>query len=141
MADDHDEVGYGKPPVAHRFPPGKSGNPRGRPRGARGLKAELRAELGEWVTITQDGKSTRIRKRRLVIKALAAKAAKGNVAAADKLLSMVIQAEGIEDQRPTRKTLSDTDQLILARMLDFGPDLATGTDPVTALDAAHHNPD
>jgi len=29
------EVGYGKPPVASRFEPGHSGNPRGRPKGAR----------------------------------------------------------------------------------------------------------
>lgn len=30
MSDDY-EVGYGKPPKAHRFPKGQSGNPRGRP--------------------------------------------------------------------------------------------------------------
>ena len=29
------EVGYGKPPKAHRFKPGRSGNPRGRPKGSR----------------------------------------------------------------------------------------------------------
>ena len=29
------EVGYGKPPQATRFQPGKSGNPKGRPKGSR----------------------------------------------------------------------------------------------------------
>jgi hypothetical protein len=109
--------GYGKPPRAHQFKPGQSGNPRGRPKGAKGLKAELRAELDEFVTITVEGKSRRIRKRRLVIKALAAKAAKGHVAAADKLLSLVIQAEGFEDERPARKPLTETDNLILRQFL------------------------
>ncbi len=111
------DVGYGKPPRPHQFQPGQSGNPRGRPKGAKGLKAELTAELDEFVTITEHGKSKRIRKRRLVIKALAQKAALGNVAAADKLLTLVIQTEGFEDQRAAIRSLSETDNLILARML------------------------
>lgn len=132
MADDNDddEVGYGKPPKHGQFKPGKSGNPRGRPRGALGLKAELKAELDEFVTITIDGKPKRIRKRRLVIKALAAKAAKGNVAAADKLLSLVIQAEGFEDERPVQKALTDTDNLILSQFLGDGEEVQNPeTDP------------
>lgn len=114
-------VGYGKPPRKNQFQPGQSGNPRGRPRGAKGLKAELREELNEWVTITVEGKPRRIRKRRLIIKALAAQAAKGNVAAADKLLSLVIQAEGFEDERTTAKQLSETDLLMLNRFLGNEP--------------------
>lgn len=110
-------VGYGKPPRKNQFQPGQSGNPRGRPKGAKGLKAELRDELNEWVTITSEGKPRRIRKRRLIIKALAAQAAKGNVAAADKLLSLVIQAEGFEDERAVARPLSDTDRLMLDRLL------------------------
>ncbi|WP_420419738.1 DUF5681 domain-containing protein [Pacificispira sp.] len=31
MSDKHYEVGWGKPPKQHRFQPGQSGNPRGRP--------------------------------------------------------------------------------------------------------------
>ena len=37
------EVGYGKPPAHTRFQPGQSGNPAGRPRGAKGLKNRLPA--------------------------------------------------------------------------------------------------
>jgi Family of unknown function (DUF5681) len=122
---DRYDVGYGKPPKATQFQPGQSGNKRGRPKGAKGLRAELKEELDEYVTITSDGKSRRIRKRRLVIKALAAQAAKGNVSAADKLLALVIQAEGFEDQRPAAKPLTETDLLILRRMLAFGNDSDT----------------
>ena len=31
----NDEVGYRRPPKASQFPPGRSGNPKGRPKGAR----------------------------------------------------------------------------------------------------------
>lgn len=126
--------GYANPPRHSQFKPGQSGNPRGRPRGAKGLRAELKDELNEFVTVTTDGKPKRIRKRRLIIKALAAKAAKGNVAAADKLLSLVIQAEGFEDQRQGRKLLSDSDMLILDRFLGTGD--STLIENANEIDAA-----
>lgn len=115
------EVGYGKPPVHSRFRPGRSGNPGGRPRGARGLGADLIAELAERVTISQDGKAKRLSKRRVILKALTAKAAKGDVRAADKLLSMIIQMQGFEDQRDTRTRLSDSDRQILDLLLGEEP--------------------
>jgi hypothetical protein len=41
------EVGYGKPPRDTRFPKGQSGNPRGRPSGAKNLKTLLSEALNE----------------------------------------------------------------------------------------------
>ncbi len=41
------EVGYGKPPAEHRFQPGKSGNPGGRPKGAKGRRATVKRVLME----------------------------------------------------------------------------------------------
>ncbi len=38
------DVGYGRPPEETRFKPGRSGNPRGRPRGARNKKPALNEE-------------------------------------------------------------------------------------------------
>ena len=43
------EVGYGKPPEHTRFQPGRSGNPRGRPKGTKNLKTDLVEELGAWL--------------------------------------------------------------------------------------------
>lgn len=38
------EVGYAKPPVETRFKPGQSGNPNGRPKGAKNRQRDLRGE-------------------------------------------------------------------------------------------------
>lgn len=137
--DDPQKVGYGNPPIPTRFRPGESGNPRGRPKGAKGLRAELKAELDEFVTVEANGKTKRIRKRRLIIKALAAKAAKGDVRAADKLLALVIQAEGFEDRRPDKQKLSDHDLQIIEHLMQGE---ATGTEKAAEPDASDdRNPD
>lgn len=115
------EVGYGKPPHHSRFKPGKSGNPKGRPRGSLGLRSELRSELNQLVTIVENGKSRRLPKRRIVIKSLVAKAAKGDVRAAERLLQLIIQADGFEDPRQDHNRLSDIDRQILDRLLGQSP--------------------
>jgi hypothetical protein len=51
------EIGYGRPPKAHQFEPGKSGNPGGRrKRAIQGLPSAIRAELEKpMVYMTKDG--------------------------------------------------------------------------------------
>lgn len=39
--DDEDGVGYGRPPKHARFKPGQSGNPKGRPKGAKGIRTQF----------------------------------------------------------------------------------------------------
>ena len=55
------DVGYGKPPEATRFKPGQSGNPKGRPRNAKGRKAITRRVLLEEHRVAPPG-SRRIRR-------------------------------------------------------------------------------
>ena len=53
-------VGYGRPPKATQFAPGKSGNPRGRPKGSRSVAATLIDVLSRKVTLTEHGKTRRV---------------------------------------------------------------------------------
>jgi Family of unknown function (DUF5681) len=54
------DVGYGRPPKATQFVPGKSGNPKGRPKGSRSVGAILQDILRQEIAVTENGKTRRI---------------------------------------------------------------------------------
>jgi hypothetical protein len=54
-----ERVGPGQPARDTRFKPGKSGNPRGRPKGAKSLAEEVRRQMRKTAVVTIDGKSAR----------------------------------------------------------------------------------
>src|SRR5215469_3861121 len=61
------EVGYGKPPRHSRFVRGRSGNPRGRPRGAKSFNTLLSEKLNEPVTVAENGGRRKITKREAIV--------------------------------------------------------------------------
>ena len=98
MASDDYEVGYGKPPRHSRFQPGKSGNPKGRRKGSRGLKTDLHAELSASHTIQINGRPIRGSRQQLMVKTLATRAASGDLKAQALLIPLILQVFGIEDR-------------------------------------------
>src|SRR5205807_5264516 len=61
------DVGYGKAPRHSRFTKGRSGNPRGRPAGAKNLKTLLSEALNEPVIVTENGGRRKVTKREAII--------------------------------------------------------------------------
>jgi hypothetical protein len=115
--DPDNKVGYGKPPLHTRFKPGRSGNPKGRPKNARGLKTDLRAELVSKMKIRMNGEDVSGTKQQLMLRTLTTRAASGDVSATRILIDLVMQVFGPEDHTTGPKRLSTLDQQILDQLL------------------------
>lgn len=87
MANDY-PVGYRKPPKGSRFTKGKSGNPNGRPKGAKNLGTYLSEELDEVITVREGGTVVKMTKGRALIKTLLARGLKGDARAAREIIVM-----------------------------------------------------
>jgi hypothetical protein len=120
--DDEDQtspkVGYKLPPVATRFKPGQSGNPRGRPKGRRNLKHDLQEELSERITIREGDRQVRITKQRAMVKSTVTKAIKGDTRAQAKAFELLLRAFGIDDEVHAETILGTEDEAILQSFLD-----------------------
>ena len=124
MTDDY-EVGYGKPPKGAQFEKGRSGNPKGRPKGTKNLKTDFMEELREMVPVTERGRQLSVSKQRLVLKSLFAKAAKGDVRAIQLIISTVERLLLPDAGDAEVPALSESEQEILLRFLSEGQAAAT----------------
>lgn len=95
-----DTVGYGRPPRETRFKPGRSGNPRGRPRN-RHREIPYDAILGQMVTLREEGRERRITAAEAFILKLAQKGLAGDSAAARSSLTAI---EAAREKRVTHST-------------------------------------
>lgn len=86
-------VGFGRPPKASQFKPGRSGNPSGRPKGSRGVNAVIAKAMSEKVVVTENGQRREISKLEAAAKQLANQAAGGDHKAAKLVMGMLAQAE------------------------------------------------
>ena len=112
-------IGYGKPPLETRFKKGQSGNPVGRPKGARGLQTLVLEILQEKVSIRTNGKDRRITTLEALLLKQVELAIKGNPRALEKLILWSRASEPEQAERtaePTTAELTEADQSILAEL-------------------------
>jgi hypothetical protein len=108
-------VGYRRPPVASRFKPGQSGNPRGRPKGKRTVGAILQEVMNRKIAITENGKTRRVSALEGMLHRMRSDALPGDKAALKLLLPLYERyADTMESAQQTDQLLRE-DREILAR--------------------------
>jgi hypothetical protein len=114
MADDSedDKTGYGHPPKHSRFQKGRSGNPKGRPKGGSSFKADLLAALQQKVSFTENGKQHTITTQKAVLASLTAAALQNDIKAVNVLLACIKYfGVGAEEQVSEEVETVDLDEL------------------------------
>lgn len=107
------EVGYGKPPKSTQFQPGKSGNPKGRPKGIRNLNTDLEEELSLQILVTEGGTQQQTTKQRAMLKSLFAKALNGDVRASGVLINLILGLEQTCIAAQSKEAMAEEDLAIL----------------------------
>jgi hypothetical protein len=113
---DH-KVGYRKPPRHTRFTKGQSGNPRGRPPGAKNLKTLLSDALNEFVIVSENGGRRKITKREAIVTQLVNRSASADFRAIKILLDMVRDIEGqTEPASAETAEFSEADEKVIEQL-------------------------
>jgi hypothetical protein len=86
------EVGYKKPPVHTQFQPGRSGNPNGRPRGAKGINTIVRDTMTAKVAVRTTEGTRKMTRMEVVIQKTLERALKDNQRAVDLLVRLYAAA-------------------------------------------------
>jgi hypothetical protein len=143
-------VGYGKPPKASQFSPGQSGNPKGRPKGARNkrpgpheerLKEIILEEAYRRVRVNDGKRQVTLPLVRTVMRSLGVNAARGQLRSQQAFTKLVFETE--------RDRKAQVDQTLEAikyknnweRELDRRKQLGvTGREPLPHPDDVHIDP-
>jgi hypothetical protein len=112
--EDDEAVGYGNPPRAHQFKAGKSGNPKGRPKGAKSEATILQELLQHKIGLSEHGKSRKITLHEAILRRIAEDCLKGNTKSAAFLLN---RYHAMTSGEPMESGLSEDDEVVLETYL------------------------
>ena len=104
MADEEENVGYGRPPKKYRFATGKSGNPSGKTKGIKNIATELKEILNEQITVASSGGLKTMTKQRALASSLVSAAIDGDFKA-----TAIVMAHLAKDVRSDAEEENEND--------------------------------
>jgi hypothetical protein len=116
-AENSYDVGYRKPPPAGRFAKGRSGNPTGRPKGAKNLASIIIREGNQRVQVNGPKGTRTITKNEAVVMQLANQAAKGNLPATRLYLPLIQSIEQSAQNGAPTLPLHELDSSVMHNMV------------------------
>jgi hypothetical protein len=118
MTPDNDHTaGNGHQSIHTRFQKGKSGNPKGRPKGSKNFSTAMMAELNQRVDVTESGSRRKVQKRAVIAKQLVNKSAAGDLRAMPMVLSQISQLES-RDGASELIVFSEEDRKVLQEIYE-----------------------
>ena len=133
----HPTVGYGHPPEAHRFTPGQSGNPRGRPKGATARTPARRLtrlativldEASRLIPLRDGGRTVTVPILEAIIHRLAVDAAKGDPRAQRLFTEMLALSEDEAQRTAEQASGPSTLEVVFVSPKDRQTDIGSEKD-------------
>jgi hypothetical protein len=123
------EVGYGKPPAAHQFRKGKSGNPFGRPKKKPGIVEMVQRVMNEKVPITLNGRRRMVTSIEAAFHVVRTKGISGDLKAIRFMQTLIdrYEAGNVAEPLSSDKDLAILED-ILSRAATYGAASGEGSD-------------
>jgi hypothetical protein len=109
-SDPHKPVGYANPPTSGQFKKGKSGNPKGRPRGSKSLSAMIDDTLFAKVNIRTGGVSRQVTQLEAILLQQMKAALEGNAKARDGVLKLATSSQRLNPSSTENAPTFDPDE-------------------------------
>lgn len=111
------QIGYRRPPKSGRFKKGKSGNPKGRPKGSANFLAVLERELNQPVVVNENGKKTKVTRLQAMVKRMVTGALQGDQKSMLTLVA-ILRSTGRLDPGQAESLLPANHEELLAAFVD-----------------------
>ena len=112
------DVGYGKPPEHSRFTAGKSGNPKGRPKGSKNFSTILAEATRQRIRVTINGKPRSITKAQAIALQLTNQASSGNLRAIRDYSQLQVRFDESQPAPLPPRVLEKADELAMESIVE-----------------------